>query len=81
MNDKKRPFIYRSFVHFYFIFILPTSVLTLIASELFNETTFTLDQLKSPGLWLGFLTFQLVFGTLMYFWNFKSRSKVFKDNT
>ncbi|PZX58296.1 hypothetical protein LV84_01500 [Algoriphagus ratkowskyi] len=44
----------------------------------FNDEPITLDQLKSPKLWLGFIAFQLVFGTCMYFWDYKSRSKEFR---
>lgn len=80
MEKKKMPFVYSSLAHFYFILILPTSMLTVIVGSLFNEKSFTVDQLKSPGIWLGFLTFQLVFGTLIYFWDYKSRSKSFSES-
>lgn len=80
MKQKKIPFIYRSFTHFYLIYILPTSILTIIAMAFFNDKTFTLDQLKNPGLWFGFIAFQIVFGTCMYFWDYKSRSKEVREN-
>ncbi|WP_140160524.1 hypothetical protein [Algoriphagus antarcticus] len=81
MKQKKLPFTYRSLAHFYFVFILPTAVLFIIISELFNDNPFSLDQLRSPGFWLGFFAFQIVFGTCMYFWDYKSRSKDLRENS
>ncbi|PZX57898.1 hypothetical protein LV85_00080 [Algoriphagus chordae] len=80
MNQKKIPYIYRSLAHFYLIYVLPTSVLTIFFVQLFNEKTFSLDQLKTPGPWIAFLVFQIIFGSCVYFWDYKPRSKKFREN-
>jgi hypothetical protein len=80
MTQKKTPFIYRSLAHFYLIYILPTSILFILINAFFNEKSSPLEHLQSSGTWIGFLAFQVVFGTLMYFLEYKPRIKKFKEN-
>tara|TARA_R110000823_G_scaffold229275_1_gene356345 strand:- start:52 stop:297 length:246 start_codon:yes stop_codon:yes gene_type:complete len=80
MTNKKLPLMYRSFLNFYFIYILPTSILTVIIGAFFSVKSLSLEHLQSQGTWLGFLTFQIVFGTLMLYWDYKPRTTKFKKN-
>lgn len=80
MSQKKTPFFYRSLAHFYFIYILPTSFLYVLVGAYLSEKTSLIEHLQSAGTWIGFLAFQLVFGSLMYFWEYNPRIKKYREN-
>lgn len=67
---KQLPFMYRSIFNFWLIFILPTSLAVMIITELYLDGTIHLELLRDISPWTNCLLFQIIFGFLMYVWQY-----------
>lgn len=78
-NPKKLPFIYRSFLNFWLVYILPTSLMVMVVTELYLDGTFHFELLRGFSPWISCLMFQLIFGFLMYVWVYLPTVKRHKE--
>lgn len=80
MEKKKIPFIYRSFFNFWLVVILPTSFATTLLFQLFKGDSTWSEFFSLPSTYVKILIFQVIFGALMYFKEYKPKSAKFKED-
>lgn len=75
---KKLPFIYRSILNFWLVFILPTSLMVMVVTHLYLDRTIQWELLRGFSPWISCLLFQIIFGFLMYVWKYIPAIKRYK---
>jgi hypothetical protein len=75
---KKLPFLYRSIFHFWFVFVLPTSLAMMAVTHLYLDGSLQLQLLGNIRPWINCLLFQIIFGFLAYIWIYVPAVKKFK---
>ncbi|REG87146.1 hypothetical protein [Algoriphagus antarcticus] len=78
-KKKKIHFVYRSFFNFWLAVILPASLITTIVIQLFKSDPLWLYFFELPSTYVKILLFQLIFGTWLYFKEYKPKSKKFRE--
>ncbi|WP_343848207.1 hypothetical protein [Algoriphagus jejuensis] len=80
-NPQKRfPFVYRSFLNFWLVLILPSSVLATIITQLYYDGSIHFELLKEFSPWLNCGIFQVFFGFFAYIWLYLPAVKKFKKD-
>jgi len=80
-DAKKFPFMYRSFFNFWLVLILPTSLLATIITQLYYNGSIHFEPLKEFSPWLACVLFQVVFGFMMYIWQYVPSVKKLKKDS
>ncbi|TXD77826.1 hypothetical protein [Algoriphagus ratkowskyi] len=78
-TKKPTPFIYRSFLNFWLIVILPATLAALTISKLYYNNTINFEPLKEPNTWLYFVILQVFLTFFTYLWVYRIKSKVYKS--
>lgn len=79
MKKNDIPFIYRSFVNFWLLVILPSSLVTTLVFEWISTRSFEGNLLALPSFWVKVLVFQVLFGLWMYFRDYRPKSKKYRN--
>lgn len=76
-KQKKIPFLYRSFLNFWFAIVLPACILALVISKLYYNNTINSEPLKDINTWFYFLFIQVFVSFFSYIWVYRIKSKSF----
>lgn len=75
LSKKPIPFIYRSFLNFWLVVVLPATLAALVISRLYYDNTINFEPLKEPNTWLYFAILQVFTGFFTYLWVYRTKSK------
>ncbi|WP_339867465.1 hypothetical protein [uncultured Algoriphagus sp.] len=78
-SKKPTPLIYRSFLNFWLVVVLPATLAALVVSKLYYNNTINFEPLKEPGTWLYFAILQVFTGFFTYLWVYRTKSKQYKS--
>lgn len=73
------PFIYRSFINFWLVVILPGTLTALVISKLYYNNTINFEPLKEPSTWLYFAILQVFMSFFTYLWVYRIKSKEYRS--
>ncbi len=76
---KSTPFIYRSFLNFWMVVVLPATILALVISKLYYNNTINFEPLREPYTWLHFGVLQVFLSFFTYLWVYRIKSKRYKS--
>ncbi|MDR7128528.1 hypothetical protein J2X69_000860 [Algoriphagus sp. 4150] len=80
MKQNNTPFLYRSFFNFWLVLILPAGIITALVTHLIAQGSLSSNFFKLPSTYAKFVLFQVIFGTWMYYRDYKPKSKKFREN-
>jgi len=79
ISKKSIPFIYRTFLNFWLVAILPATLAALTISKLYYNSTINFEPLKEPSTWLYFIILQVFISFFTYLWVYRIKSKEYKS--
>ncbi|MDR7128527.1 preprotein translocase subunit SecY [Algoriphagus sp. 4150] len=76
---KKTPFIYRSFINFWLVVVLPATLAALTVSKLYYNNTINFEPLAQPATWLYLAILQVFTTFFSYIWVYRIKSKNYRN--
>ncbi|WP_192347472.1 hypothetical protein [Algoriphagus sp. Y33] len=77
--QKKAPFIYRSFINFWLVVVLPATLAALTISKLYYNNTINFEPLAQPSTWLYLAILQVFTTFFSYIWVFRIKAKNYRN--